>query len=230
MATETSSTLLSPEAFLKVYIPPRCPSVNSPIVSLRPKSDRPDSQQLCLWKWPARHAQGHDKLDKLFRRYRYHTIPDDSPSIRMDSGFDVKYIEPTIQLINNEFLTDEAPSLRCEIDSINLGYGMARVVSDDCPRIPPTIEDSTASSNKCRLIVLFIDPAIEIDWHIFEPMGKKTSLPPDNIARLFFDHLISECNRVGSPYGMLTDERHMSILYFPPDGPPDPYRLLDLDY
>ena len=83
MATETSSTLLSPEAFLKMYIPPSCPSVNSPIVSLRPKSDLPDSQQLCLWKWPARHTQGHDMLDRLFRRYRYHTIPDDSPSIRM---------------------------------------------------------------------------------------------------------------------------------------------------
>ena len=77
MAAESSSNMLSPEAFLKLDIPPRCPSVNSPIVSPRPKSDRPDSQQLCLWKWPARHIQGHDKLDKLFRRYRYHTVPDD---------------------------------------------------------------------------------------------------------------------------------------------------------
>ena len=33
---------------------------------------------------------------------------------------------------------------------------MTRVVSDDCPRIPPTIDDSTVISNKCWLLVLFI--------------------------------------------------------------------------
>ena len=61
------------------------------------------------------------------------------------------------------------------------------------------------------LNIEYQDPVIEIGWHIF-------------------DLLVSECNRVGSQYGILTDERHMFILYFPPDGPPDPYRLLDLDY
>ena len=139
MATETSSTLLSPEAFLKVYIPPRCSSVDSPIVSLWPKSDRPDSQQLCLWRWPAHHTQSYDDLDMLFRRYWYHTVPDDLPTIRMwaifytstssdscsltwrESNFGFKYIEPTIQLINNEFLRDEAPALWRETDSNNSG-------------------------------------------------------------------------------------------------------------
>ena len=79
-------------------------------------------------------------------------------------------------------------------------------------------------------IIGYQDPAIAIDWRVFEPMGRKTSFTPDNIACPFFDLLVSECNRVGSQYGILTDEHHMSILYFPPDGPLDPYHLLDLNY
>ena len=61
------------------------------------------------------------------------------------------------------------------------------------------------------LKIEYQDPVIEIGWHIF-------------------DLLVSECNWVGSQYGILTDEHHMSILYFPPNGPPEPYHLLDLDY
>ncbi|ETW77208.1 hypothetical protein HETIRDRAFT_174152 [Heterobasidion irregulare TC 32-1] len=228
MRAKTPTTLLSPEAFLKFRI---CPKTNTS--SCTPQSSKSryvDSLEplVCLRRWPAHRRNEESMFDDFLRRYRLHKIPIDPFSTQSHGSFTAKYIEPTIQLINNEFLVDESPTLRCEVDAGHPEYWMARIVTDECPSgANDDIYSSSDLVTLCHHLVIVIDPAMAIDWTTLDPKVKRISLAPDNIARPFFDVLVAECRRLGCPHGMLTDEHHTATLFFPPLGyidkmPPNP--------
>ncbi|ETW87084.1 hypothetical protein HETIRDRAFT_413428 [Heterobasidion irregulare TC 32-1] len=132
--------------------------------------------------------------------------------------------------MNKEFLKDNAPNLRYEIESDDPGYRLARVVTDGCHTNRPSAGDAKLHpATHCQLVVMFLESTIEIDWSVLEPVGNKACFPHENEACPYFDALVSECKRGGSPHGIITDEHHIAILYFPPNGPPFPYDELDFD-